>query len=85
MEEPLTASHILDAVIEGQADAVAIASVLHYSAINRNSNLVTDFQEEGNIEFLKGGTGTFKKFGKENLKEIKIRLSENGLVLRQVS
>ena len=80
-----TASHILDAVIEGQADAVAIASVLHYSAINRNSNLVTDFQEEGNIEFLKGGTGTFKKFGKENLKEIKIRLSENGLVLRQVS
>ena len=78
-------SDIMKAVNEGKADAVAIASMLHYSTINRNSDLTGSFQAEGNIEFLRGGRGTFQKFGTENLRDIKNRLAENGLALRQVS
>ena len=38
-----------------------------------------------NLEFLRGGRKTFQKFGTENLRDIKNRLAENGLALRQVS
>jgi len=80
-----TISHIEKAVNEGRADAIAIASMLHYSAINRHNDLTMSFQEEGNIEFLKGGRGTFQKFGTEHLKEIKIQLAEHNIPLRQVN
>ena len=45
-------SHIMDAINRAGADAVAIASMLHYTALNRNGSLSGRFEDEGNIEFL---------------------------------
>ena len=76
-----TVSHITEAVDEGKADAVAIASMLHYAALNRNSSFAGKYDEEGNTEFLKKNS-SFKVFGKENLSEIKDRLNKQNIPLR---
>jgi imidazole glycerol-phosphate synthase subunit HisF len=77
-------SHIADVIEEGRADAVALASILHYSAISRRGNLTGRYQEEGNVEFLKNNK-SHKMFGKENLAEVKNWLSENGITLREIN
>lgn len=46
---------IVRAVQIGNADAVAIASILHYSAMQLFSNVSSNYQEEGNISFLNSG------------------------------
>lgn len=74
-------SHIIDATSDAGADAVAIASMLHYAAIHRNGNLLDRFDDEGNIEFLKKNS-SFKVFGSENIAEIKSRLAANEIPLR---
>ena len=48
--------HIKDAFKKGSADAVALASILHYEYI-KDHNEVSGFEKEGNIEFLKKGRG----------------------------
>ena len=63
------------------ADAVAIASMLHYAALNRDGSLVANYDEEGNTEFLKKN-GSFKMFGKENISEIKVQLNKYDIPLR---
>lgn len=74
-------SHIMDAINRAGADAVAIASMLHYTALNRNGSLSGRFEDEGNIEFLKKNS-SFKMFGTENLTEIKRRLASQKIPLR---
>ena len=74
-------SHISASIKDSGADAVAIASMLHYAALNRNNNLVNDYNTEGNTEFLKK-KGSFKMFGKENIAEIKDKLNKNDIPLR---
>lgn len=74
-------SHIYEALNDSGADAVAVASMLHYSALNRNGNLVSDYNTEGNTEFLKK-KGSFKMFGKENIIEIKDQLNKYDIPLR---
>ena len=64
-------SHVRDAVSQAGADAVSVASMLHYAALNRNSSLLDKFEDEGNIEFLKKNS-SFKIFGSENLTDVKI-------------
>lgn len=54
---------------EGKADAVAIASMLHYEFINSNG-ISGDYKKEGNIEFLKSGR-SFSKINAATLPEIK--------------
>jgi len=44
--------HVREVIQEGDADAVAIASILHYEMIEHN-NPVHHFSKEGNTEFLK--------------------------------
>jgi len=75
-------SHIKDVLREGGADAVALASILHYSAINHNENLTRRYQVEGNVEFLKNNK-SYKMFGMENLSEVKSWLAEKGILLRE--
>jgi len=66
-----TPDHIVDAMKQGGADAVAIASIIHYGVINNSTGVEhQEFAEEGNIEFLKKGKN-FKNFGSENIKSIK--------------
>jgi len=74
-------SHISASVKDSGADAVAIASMLHYAALNRNSSFAGKYDEEGNTEFLKKNS-SFKVFGKENLSEIKDRLNKQNIPLR---
>jgi len=74
-------SHISASIKNSGADAVAIASMLHYAALNRNSSFVNNYDDEGNTEFLKK-KGSFKMFGKENISEIKEKLTQNNILLR---
>ncbi len=43
------------AAIEAGADAVAIASILHYDFIKKHPDILDEFEDEGNIEFLQSG------------------------------
>ena len=74
-------SHIMDSINQGGADAVAIASMLHYAALNRIGSLSNGFEGEGNIEFLLKNS-SFKMFATENLTEVKNKLAENKIPLR---
>jgi len=72
--------HIHQAINEGKADAVAVASVLHYDFI-RNNKIVIDTAKEGNIEFLESRK-TFSRIDPANLIEIKEYLYNNGIKCR---
>src|SRR4030042_830613 len=60
---------VKSAINEGNADGVAIASMLHYDLINKNG-ITGDYKKEGNIEFLKSGR-SFSKINTATLPEIK--------------
>jgi cyclase len=62
--------HVHEVIQRGRADAVAVASCLHYSVIKSNVLQPAEYQSEGNIEFLKRQTG-FSKIQGTNLREIK--------------
>jgi cyclase len=65
---------------EGKADALAIASVLHYDYIAKFEHNMHN-RSEGNIEFLKGNR-TFQKIKPAGLKEIKEHLLSNNIECR---
>lgn len=69
--------HMLDVFEQTEADAVAVASMLHYGFIQNISGVDHfDFQEEGNIEFIKKARA-FKNFGVESVRSIKEKLVDN--------
>ena len=72
--------HIGQAVQEGCADAVAVASVLHYDCIKGQST-GGEVKDEGNREFLKSGK-SFSKVTPAGLQEIKGYLCRQGIVCR---
>ena len=74
-------THISASIKDSGADAVAIASMLHYSALNRNGSIVSNYDDEGNTEFLRKKR-SFKMFGKENISEIKEKLMGRNIPLR---
>ena len=76
-----TEKHVYNVIKKSGAEAVAISSMLHYSALKSNSSLADNYKSEGNIEFLKK-KGTFKNFGKENISEIKSQLKKQNILLR---
>lgn len=61
-----------DVVFQGKADAIALASMLHYHTIDHHQSSDT-FDGEGNIEFLKSGR-SFSNMEKKSLDEIKTHL-----------
>ncbi|HKC65755.1 MAG TPA: imidazole glycerol phosphate synthase cyclase subunit, partial [Pyrinomonadaceae bacterium] len=48
-------SHLYDVIIEGKADAVGLASILHYNSIKQFEFSSKDSYSEGNVEFLRTG------------------------------
>jgi len=68
------------AVLIGNADAVAIASVLHYDFISKNIKQIVN-KAEGNYEFLKKGS-VFKKINPANLTDIKKHLRNSNIECR---
>ncbi len=73
-----TPNHISDAILNYGADAVAIASMLHYSENSFDNQSNFNFKDEGNIEFLRNNS-SFKMFGSESIHSIK-----NSLIEQQV-
>ena len=72
--------HIGQVIAEGKADAVAVASILHYDFIE-NNRVEVDREDEGNVEFLESRR-TFSKINPANLHEIKDYLHKNGFQCR---
>ncbi len=74
------AGHVRDVIIEGRADAVAIASLFHYHALKSMTGR-TQSGEEGNTEFLRSGRSMrgFEVSGIENLKSV---LRSDGVACR---
>lgn len=67
-------------IIEGHADAVAVASMLHYDAV-KSLKVSLDSFTEGNVEFLKSGR-IFTKFDPASLPHIKKYLFDKGVQCR---
>ena len=72
--------HISEAIISGKADAVAIASILHYNCLRADIELFKN-SKEGNIEFLKNGNIS-SKVTPQNLTSIKKYLKDCGVDVR---
>ena len=68
-------------ILEGKADAVSIASILHYGFIKNNTVKKELFKEEGNIEYLQSGR-SFSKVKTAGLSEIKSYLYQKDINCR---
>ena len=74
-------SDILDVVSKGNADAVGMASILHYEAL-KNFDIVKDeYASEGNTEYISTGKG-FSLVEPASLKEIKRYLNDQNIQIR---
>lgn len=69
-----------DVIIDGKADAVAYASILHYDFVS-NAAVDTVAGNEGNFEFLKSGSA-FSKVESCSLALLKSHLIERGINCR---
>lgn len=76
--------HIHTVITQGKADAVSMASILHYNFIRHPEFHPGEFSTEGNIEFLRRG-GSFSKIQDVTLAEIKAHLSAQGISCRNQS
>lgn len=77
-----TASHVSDVIEEGHADAVAVASLLHYHLVKTLPHDSDAFTAEGNIEFLRKGGGASGKVEGCGLAELKKHLEGRGIDVR---
>jgi cyclase len=75
-----TASDVYDVVAQGKADAVCLASILHYQVI-RTMEVADDFSEEGNTEYLKTRRGVSKIVGTA-IPAVKTYLRNQGVTCR---
>ncbi len=67
-------NHIIEAIKYGKANAVALASMLHYGSILDNNFSIKN-NDEGNVSFL-NSKKKFKSFEKTNLKIIKNEINK---------
>jgi len=73
-------NHIYGVINDGRANAVCIASIVHYNYV-RHCKQQDDFSEEGNTEYLKSVRG-FSKISDTTISEIKSFLSSKGVECR---
>lgn len=74
-------AHVCEVVRDGLADAVSLASLIHYNRIRHAADSGDDFAAEGNIEFLKRG-GTSSRHEDVTLRDIKRALHQTGIECR---
>ncbi|MDP2600466.1 MAG: imidazole glycerol phosphate synthase cyclase subunit [Deltaproteobacteria bacterium] len=73
---------ISQVVWEGKADAICVASMLHYTAVKHLRSLDGfEFEGEGNIEHLKANKG-FSKVEESSIAAIKKELAAKGILCR---
>ena len=70
-------SHINDVFTEGKADAVSLASILHYNFVKQYKTK-GDFSGEGNTEYIRNRS-TFPKIQDTTIMGIKEYLTQDGL------
>ena len=77
--------HVRDVVVEGRADAVSMASLLHYNFIRTTDFSRGDFSLEGNLEFARGARGVvqFSKVKDCSLADLKKALAVSGVQCRE--
>ncbi len=75
-----TTAHVREVVAEGHADAVSLASLLHYNRL-RHCDDDDDFAAEGNTEFLKRG-GSYSRIQDASLRDVKLALNDAGIECR---
>lgn len=74
--------HVVEVIERGQADAVCLASMLHYGYLDSHKPQIDCNQlAEGNLEFLRRGK-TFQKFDTVSIQELKQHLAEHGIACR---
>ena len=79
-----TQQHVREAVTTGHADAVCMASILHYSVVRHTDYTRSEFAAEGNIEFLKRGASAYSKIQDVTLADIKTNLLGAGVDCRAI-
>lgn len=78
---PGRAAHCVEAVREGRADALAVASMIHYDLIANGQSDMSG-RTEGNISFLNSGRTNFGRIQPSSLQDIKKHLREQGISCR---
>jgi len=76
-----SAEHVGQVVGEGHADAVCVASLLHYNTVRTLPLDVGEFAGEGNIESLRKGA-RFSKIEDLSLSDLKAWLVRRGIPCR---
>jgi imidazole glycerol-phosphate synthase subunit HisF len=74
--------HVVDAVTEGAADAVSVASMLHYPRARELHYEGGEFTAEGNVEFLTKTDGGTSHVRGATIPEIKVALEARGIECR---
>jgi len=74
-------SHVYEVIHQGKANAVSLASILHYEAIKEISYDSKKFSEEGNTEYLQHGN-FISNIQSTSISNIKQLLNEHGIMCR---
>lgn len=72
---------IKEVILQGEADAVAIASIIHYDFVANNNTEMAN-RSEGNISFLNSGRKSFGKIEPASIPQIKKYLLNNNINCR---
>ena len=78
---PKNLEHILEVISQGEADAVALSSMLHYACLRRKEISPTA-NGEGNIAFMSSGQEHTKFKGVVSISDIKKHLLDNKIPCR---
>jgi len=76
-----SAADVARVIVDGKAEAVALASILHYHLLRHGEDPAADFSAEGNTEFLRRGT-SLSRLQDASLLEIKAVLVQHGIPCR---
>ena len=81
--------HVTGAVHDGHADAVCLASMLHYEVVRSGMPLNSEYAEEGNTEYLRSGRAFAGRIGTgfqpATLAAVKRALAAAGVACRGVA
>jgi cyclase len=76
--------HVVQVIDEGRADAVCLASMLHYDAIDSIEIDSDAYEAEGNTEFLKRGAPFSRRISPTALADLKAELLRHGIDVRPI-
>ncbi len=74
--------HVVEVIRDGEADAVCLASVLHYDVVQHRTSAATA-RAEGNLEYLKSGRG-FSMIEPSGMSSLKSAMRDAGIPCRRM-